>query len=394
MSNEWMKNVVMVSGREFGDRSTFGWDPIGGTIRSVKRAGRTVGGALLKGKKTAISVVNKIPLVGKPLAAGTELMAGAIGIQLETAARIANGDRIDKAAYNTLKSRVKAVKTAAPFAAAILGGTGLGSGAEAAIATGNAASKGIAIGPDVLTAARHELGNKEAIAAFDQTYNVLVNNAPVSNKAIGSAVALTKTVMGGKANGSALNSLLSGLSSEQQKGVKAGLSLGTGKILQQNTRKLVSSDGFMTTLLAVGKGEIEKDPVTKLAAVELRHKPEIQKGFLKGLGFLAHRATPAALDAARSALTPAERAGFDIAGSIRIGQLVKPQASGESPAKKLGIYLAEGTKGMKPEVRKNILQSVKQPAMLEGVRKGLAEEKGLIEKFIDWLVGRDQFKAA
>jgi len=396
MSNDWMKNVVAVSGREFcEERSTFGWDPIGGIVRTVKRTGKAIGKAVKGGKRTAINVAEKIPIVGKPLAAGTELMTGAIGIQIETAARIASGERVDKAAYNTLKSRVKAAKTAAPYAAAIIGGGGVGTGAEGPIAAGNAASKGLPIGPEVLKAARHELVSPEAISAFDQTYNALVNKAPVSNPKIGQAVELTKNVVSGKANGSRLDSILLGLSSEQQKGVKSGLAFGTGKNLQSATRKMVTSPSFMTNLMNKGRTEIEKDPVTKLAAVELRHRPEVQKGFLKGVGFLAHKANPAALDAARSALNAEERAGFDVAGSIRVGQITRQLPAKLAPAEKLGTYLAAGTAGMKPDARKNILQSVKDPKMIAGVRKELQNNPhGIIERFFNWLLGKDELKAA
>jgi hypothetical protein len=386
MHNDWLTNVVLAAGKPYQEPTDVGFDL--NPINAVKKVGKAIGRTVRKASKTVRGTLEKIPVAGPTLSAAWSLNpVGSAALVVGTAGKIAEGERIDKAAYGALKSRVKDVKTVLPLASALIGMPSVGAGAEGAIAAGNAISKTMPLGKPALDAVRSELGkNSEALAAFDISMAMFEGRPTSDNAAIKKAVGIAGETLKGK-SGAAFDAALAPLNSNQKRGVKSAVAFYTAQKVQQGTRTGVKDSLNIFQLL--GARQKEKDPVLKLAHQELRFKPESQKGFSTALGLLMHKANPTAVVAARDALTPEQRKGFDMGASIRVGQLSAPLGPDTTPREKLGYYLTRGTEGLKPEARKQIIQSVRDPVMVRGVRKGLNEEnKSILDKVIEFIFGK------
>ncbi len=391
MHNDWLVNVVAAAGKPYSEPTDIGFSlnpvkAVKGTVRSIARVGRKV-------QKTTSKALKKIPVMGPTLDAAWSMgpIGGALTIA-SMAGRVANGDRIDRVAYDALKKRVKDVKTVLPLATMIIGAGGgppIAPGAEGVVAAGNAISKAMPIAKPALDAVRAELGKKspDALKAFDLTLTVLNGSATTATipAPIKEAGKILSATLAGKPAGN-LDAAIAGLPTVQKNGVKTALTFYTAQKVQGSTR-----DNTVTTLptfVKIGNIQIGKDAVLKLAEQELRHKPEVQKGFSAAVGVLAHKANPTAVIAARDAMTPEQRKGFDIGASVRVGQLAAPLKPEIKPREKLGFYLAKGSEGLKPEARKQILQSVQDPTMVKGVRMALTEEhKGIFERIVEFFLG-------
>jgi hypothetical protein len=392
MHNEWLTNVVLASGKPYCEPTDVGFDL--NPVHAIKKVGKTIGKVARKVRGTVAGSLKRIPAVGPTLSAAWNLNPiGSALLVTDTVGKVSEGQRVDKAAYGALKERVKDIKTVLPLATTLIGMPSVGAGAEGAVAAGNAISKTFPIGKPVLDAVRGELGKApEAVKAFDTAYAMFQGLPTADNPTIKNAVAIAKSTIGGK-SGAAFDSTIATLTPDQKKGVKSAVSLCTAQMVQKSTRD--QTKNALPAFFKIGNLHKEKDPVLKLAHQELRHKPDVQKGFAVALGILTHKANPTAIIAARDALEPEERKGFDIASSIRVGQLARPLPTGTKPREKLGYYLSKGSEGLKPEARKQILQSVKNPEMLKGVRKGLHEnDTNWFHKVVEFFLGKTAIEKA
>lgn len=382
-NSPFLQNVLLVSGR--GHESSMGLDL--NPIHAVKAVGRAVGNAvgtvtrpLSSANAMIMRNLKKIPIVGPPLKYTVQLGMGTALI--DTTDKIAHGKRIDKVAYETVSDHVKAVEGLAPFAALIVGAAGggsVGSGAEGVAATGNIAAKGPAISDTVVTTAMNEIppAGREV---FKQAFAGISQGAMPTNAQVAEAVKVTNDVLDNKGGSDNLDRVIANFSPDQQKGIRAGLAFGVGKKIQKTKRSAIPH--MLPSFINIGRSKAETSAVVKLGAQELRHRPEMQKGFFAALGFLHHKQTPTTVEAMRESLPTNARAGFDMAAALKIGQLAHPLPSSVTPREQMGYYLAKGSVGMKPSARHDILKTVADPTMLKGVRKGLNEDHVSIWKRI------------
>lgn len=391
---DWLSNVVLAAGKPYAEPTDIGFSLNPG--KAIAGIGRSARRVLKKVHKTTTGALKKIPVVGAPLTAVWNLTPiGATYKVVDLAGKICDGERIDKAVYESFKNHVKDIRTVAPYVLAIVGTPALGAGAEALFAGANALAKGMQVAKPVVDGVRQELGKSPAaLKAFDTTVGVFDGVASLGSvdPGITKAVGIMKGTMEGKA-GTGLDAVLAAMPKDEAKGVKTALTMLATRKIQEGTRK--ASALSVPMFFKAGNLAKEKDSVLKLAHQELRHKPEVQKGFNVAVGLLSYKANPTAIIAARDALEPEQRKGFDIGSSIRVGQLSQPLPPSTPPREKLGYYLTKGSEGLKPEARKQILQSVKDPVMVKGVRKGLKEsDKTLWQHIVEFVMGKSAIEKA
>lgn len=413
-TSPWLKNVVLVAGKPLSSADVGGiFDDIvkapGRVVKSVsKTVGRTatslsrgqIGRALTKDFAPGVSgsinetskALRSVPAIGSALDFSFKASPmGRFGSveMLRGAAKIASGEKVNRVVYDGFKEKLKGTQEVLPFVSAIIGMPGVGKGAEATVASGNAVSKGLPIGDKTLVAIKSALP-PEARAGFDAAFNSLTGGA-ITGKNISAGAQLIRDVVAGKKDGVNMDTILANLPPKEKQGVKLGYTVGLAKTLQAKTREGIRDAGG--NFLAEGQQLSEKNTVLKLAAQELRFNRDVQEGFYKAVGFLSHKANPTAVDTMRDTLSANGKKGFDIAASIRIGQVAHPTSG--TPRERVGYYLTKGSLGMNPTNREALLKNIKTPEMLKGVRVALNEDRpGVISRFLAWLMGKELVPAA
>lgn len=375
----WFENVVLVTGRDV--KSDMGFS-IGHVFKGIART--------VQKRTSQISAkLHSIPVVGPPLDFSFRFSTNAELIS--AAAKIAQGKNVKASLYDALKERVKITKEVAPFAMAAVGAP-VGNGAEGVIANGNALSKGPVIGDATVQAVANDLP-VEGRKIFQDTIVSFTTGKEADNPIVQKAVNLSKAVLAGKQNGNDFDGIIASLSDAAKKGVQVGISLGVAKKIQGSERSGIkdSQDNYYKD----GMIEKEKNPIVKLVAQELHYKPDVYKGYIKTLGFLKYKGNPASVTAMREALPNNEKLGFDVAASLKIGMLGKPQSNESTPRKRVGFYLAQGSKGMPTAKRKQVIASVTSPEITVGIRAGLKDEKPSIwKRIINFVLGKDAIQQA
>ena len=401
--NEWMSNVLAASGK--GPESDVGslWGDITHPGRVIKRTVNVaketvskVGQGNIRGAVKGVgrhasatsrdiaAGLSGVPAVGPGLHALYQLSPA---VQITLAANIAAGKRIDRAAYEALKTRIKAYQDIAPYAQTVISFVpGVGQGISGAIGAANALSKGQPISEAMIQGVRGALpGGPMAQAAFDVAVagiqgkpltEVALSALPLDPEqkklVIASALAAKDIAEGKNVSESLYTRGRVLLPPEAQKALDIGVAIAQGQKLQK-----IAKDQIVQTLpqlVAIGAHEIGGDEVLKSGLDALKNNPEVAKGFATGVGFLKHKATPAALIEIRKNLPPAVKKGFDIAASAQVGKVALPLPKKIPPAQRFGYYVTQGLHGGNPKTNAAMAETlIKHPEVKKGMKAAARE---------------------
>lgn len=388
MANDWSRAAVLASGRSsFGDDDD---SDFGGLFSSIKKAVKGAGNVVKSVGKVSTSIgakISKVPVVGKGLHAVYTF--GPAGI-INSAARVAKGDRLDKVFVGHFKAKLDAARDLAPYVQTIVSFVpGVGQGVSGAIGAGVALSRGRPITEALIAGARGALpGGPVSAAAFDVAI-AAAQGKPISEvalqaiplppdqkKLVVQAAMAAKDIAAGKnvaasvySRGQAL------LPPEAQKAMQVAVAMGTAKNLQDAMKKGAATAA--PALLEVGVKTIKKDPVLKAGMASFKGQPQVQKGFAVGSGIAKFKFSPTELNGVRGRLAPEVKKGFDIAMSAHIGKVLSPNVPKNiKPAVRFGFYAERGLKSAKPKNRVAMEETlVKNPEVRRGAAIALKVNK-------------------
>lgn len=368
------------------------------TVGNITKAGTHagIGNANLanasKELSKAIHKVSSIPVLGSIIGATT-------GLHLVSAVNdIANGQRVDRAAINTLKKKIGDYKAVAPYAASVVSFVpGIGPGVGAGIAAGAALAEGKRWSEVAIEAAKGAIpGGNIAKAVFDATQAAVRGKSidqigiaalPIDDKskaAITAAVALTKDLASGKRVDQALFArvndalaiagvkgktaqlissgakLAKGVASGQRldralmdrvddamklagpeilKAVQVGAAIGTARKLQDTVMKAIAAPQAVDALQNLGHAEILKNAVLQ-KGISMSNSPEFRKGFQAASGLMSGKKIDEAMILGlRNSLPGEARKGFDSATSYFIGknEVAKKPPGKRNPPPRKGV---------------------------------------------------------
>ena len=295
----------------------------------------SIGGDIVHGLNTVTrlpakavkATFGKIPGIGGPINSLMKLSpAAALG---DLTAKVASGERIDKAFLKVAKGQIAAARDIAPYVQTVMSIVpGVGTGIAAAIAAGTALADGRTITDAVLSSVKGALpGGALAAGAFDMAV------------AVGKGTRLDKA---------AVNAAISQLPPAARKGATVALQLARGKnvkeVLLREVQKTLpagaAQEAFDVGIAMVAGRNIQSAVVNKLASksgVDLlnKHGANLLKGspfirkFAKGLSAPAQAGYQVAMGAigasgvnahamaaAREKLGRGQRTGFDHAVKV------------------------------------------------------------------------------
>ncbi len=368
------------------------------TVGNITKAGTHAGignvnlANASKELSVAIHKVSHIPVLGSILGATT-------GLHLVSAVNdVANGQRVDRAAINTLKKKIGDYKAVAPYAASVVSFVpGIGPGVGAGIAAGAALAEGKRWSEVAIEAAKGAIpGGNIAKAVFDATQAAVRGKSldqigiaalPIDDKskaAITAAIALTKDLASGKRVDQALLSrvtdltaiagvqgkaaqlissgaaLAKGVASGQRldralmdrvddamniagpellKAVQVGAAIGTARKLQDTVMKAIASPQAVDALQNLGHAEILKNAVLQ-KGIAMSDAPEFRKGFQAASGLMSGKKVDEAMILGlRNSLPGEARKGFDSATSYFIGknEVAKKPPGKRNPPPRKGV---------------------------------------------------------
>jgi hypothetical protein len=306
--------------------------------RVVKKAGKTVnraGRAVKRTVKKARRAVGKLPVVGKPLQAATDIV---LLNNAEFLGEVLDGKRIDRAAMGNVRATVKDVKDVAPYAKTVLTMVpGVGTAASAAIAAGFALAEGQPINEVILSGVRGALPGGEAVrVSFDIAVKVgkgktldkvAIESVPgLSEKertALKEATTLARNLAKGKRIDEALyQSTMKVLPKNVRKAVQTGIALGKGASVQSQIRANMGNVAGQVAKVGLekikGKKKGEGDKELEAGSKDLT--VEQQVGFSTATGLMLYQVAPIEVQAIRAQLSAEAKVGFDLAIAAHLGQ--------------------------------------------------------------------------
>lgn len=352
---------------------------VGGAIKGVAKAGRTLGKEL-----------GKVPVVGSGLKGVYNLTLNA---PFQVASDIAKGERLDRVGMKALKSQVANVKAVAPYAQTVIGLVpGIGQSINAGLGAGLALAGGQPLSKALLAGIKGALpGGMIAQAAFDVGQSA-IEGKPITSIGLSAlpiptdqkkAIALGLDAAARIAKGERVDkailvqaeSAMLMLPPEARTGLNLGIAVAQGKNLQKIALKSIQP-AALGALQKGGLNLIKASPVLASADKVLLH-PEERAGFSMGVGMMAHKVRPFDAAAIRHKLTLQQRKGFDMAIATRSGMSkTKPSVTAKmhktlSPAQALGFYTMAGLKGGTSNT-KNLAKVVVNPISPTSVGAQLA----------------------
>lgn len=293
---------------------------LGGAVKGVAKAGRSVGRA-----------VGKVPVIGKGLKGVFDLTANA---PLQLAGKVASGQRLDRVAISTMQSQIKAAKSVAPYAQAVLSAVPVvGTGINAGLSTGLALASGRPLTAALMAGVRGALpGGAIAGAAFD-VGKAAVEGKPLSSVALAAlpvdpkarqAIAMGLNAAGRIAKGQRVDdaimrqadAAMNLLPKVQRDALKTGIAVAQGQNLQKIAIRHVRPEA-VETLRRAGAVRLQGLPSVLARGKALPN--EAQPGFAAAIGMLAAKpAAPFQVAAIRANLPAVQRAGFDAAVSTYV----------------------------------------------------------------------------
>jgi hypothetical protein len=212
--------------------------------QAIQKAATTVVNTAKSYATHALNAVTSIPLIG-PLAQATTSM---LTQPLQIAEQLAKGGRIDRVAFNSLKTAIANAKTVAPYAQAVLSFVpGVGQGLSGAIGAAAALASGQSINEAMLAAVKGALpGGPLAQSAFsvatdamqgkpitDIALNAIPGMTPAQKNAVKSAVSIAQSIAKGQNVQTGLaDALMKQLPPDAAKAIQLGIALGHAKSIQ------------------------------------------------------------------------------------------------------------------------------------------------------------------
>ena len=407
MANDWNRAVVLASGRSsFGDDddSDFGFS-FPNPIKAIKKVGKVVSGATASiGAK-----IKSVPVVGTGLHAVYKLGPAAV---IETTAKIAKGENIEKSVIGHFKGQLNAARDVAPYVQTVVSFVpGVGQGISGAIGAGVALSRGQPISQAIIEGVRGALpGGPVTAAAFDVAMAAAQGKSidevalqaiplpPDQKKMVVQAAMTAKDIASGKnVAKSVYDRGQKLLPPEAQKAMQVAVAMGTAKNIQDAMKKGASE--AVPALLYMGVKTIAKDPVLRAGLDTVKNDPDAKKGFEVGSGIAKFKFSPIELNTIRGKLAPEAKKGFDIALSAHVGKItskkkVPPKAD---PAVKFGFFAQQGLRIAKPKNKKAMQKTLSQnPKVRAGVIRAVqvnnkekqVRKMGLLARLKYLLTGR------
>ncbi len=358
------------------------WDK--NATSTAGRALAAASNAIGEGIGDVADLASHIPIIGG-------LLHGVLGIvsgPFTFTASMLEGERIDHALLDDLRSKVTAYQEIAPYAATIVSFVpGIGSGVAGAIAASTALMQGMPIDKAVMAGVRGALpGGAAARAAFDLSVaavsgdniisaggDALIEAAGLPPQAKNALNVIYRASKGENIPKAVLENAYSLMpSDETRQAMQAAVAVAYGKKLQdavkeqlsnltvsqvdklrnigaqyvaatplyQNTVKLLESANPQQLQKSVSKGfelSLSATPSGVRAGYNLTSAVTginpVREGFNLGIGLVSHvGVTKEAIDGLRKKLTPQQLKGFDAALSTHIAAVVAPAMPEPSPA--------------------------------------------------------------
>jgi hypothetical protein len=354
------------------------WDK--NAVSTAGRALASVSGAIGEGIGDLADLASHIPLVGG-------LLHGVLGIAtgpFTFTASMLNGERLDHALLDDLKSKVSAYQEIAPYAATIVSFVpGLGSGVAAGIAASTALMQGMPIDQAVIAGVKSALpGGAAAQAAFTLTVaavsgdnliqaggNALIDAAGLPEQAKVALDVIYRASKGENIPKAALEDAYKLMPTDETKqAVQAAVAVALGKRLQDVARDQLANltAKQVDTLKSIGAKAVTEVPLYQQTvallekanpeqiiksggqfvvsatptnvkagynlAATVTHINPVRQGFNLGIGLVTHAGvSKEALEGLRKKLTGAALKGFDAAVSTHIGAVIAPPPPEPSP---------------------------------------------------------------
>lgn len=377
------------------------------------------------------AAARQIPVVGKPLGTAIGLSTGPI----KFADAVASGERIDRAALQSLKKAVADVRGLAPYAQIVAASVpGIGTGVAVGIAAGSALADGRPVNEAVVSACKAaipggaagqmafsaavaagqggspgDIAKQTAIAALPPVQRTQIQAAmevasaaaggkPLDKAALAAATSSldpqTRDIAGGwigkpGANSKVYDALTQGLTPEVKRALVSGVALGFAKERQRDLQSAAASPQARDALIALGKGAIAKSEVLRVAQAQVPDRA----AFELGIGLMQCCDVPrgAVLQFRDSLKKGRSQLSFDSALTIHVGATTSsPHARGTSAKRRVGYYSVVGSLTGSKQQRAGIVKTLakRDPEAALGVAVAVKEvrrRRSLWRRIVEWL---------
>jgi len=408
------------------------WKSLAKVAGTIVLAPITVTNTVAKGVG---SVVKEIPVIGSPLASVINLGNAPIDL-IE---HIAEGDRIDQAVLNNIKSQVKDVKEIAPYAKMVVSLVpGVGTAVSAALAAGSALCTGQSITSALVEGIKGAIpGGALAQTAFNISNDVIsgkslddtvVNALPLSSSqkdALKTTVSMAKQLASGKnVVKTVLTTAQAQLPQDVRDAINIGLAIGFAQTQQpgsgavpivyegihgpldpsafnvpewtthinpnqgpqdpsafnppEYTKTMVNQEAVC---IDIGKTIVPYNLVLKAGLYTLTNQNDVN-GYYAGIGLMYHTATPAEIEKFYNILNPADLNGFNIGAAAVVGiKHLKPTGN---YLLDFGCAVAYGLNGAPEDTKLAVVSQIGQnPTVKAGILEvAKARSAGIIHKLL------------
>lgn len=314
---------------------------------------------------------------------GGPLVKAAVTMGVETIQRVAKGERIDLQSLGQTASGIASSALGLPIAAknalvagvAVMGTIASGKPIDKILADN--AIKALPISDSAKKAMTEasaislDLGHgKRLDTAMIGRINAVTSALPATHPlhdSIKTGLTLTRKAGQGKAEQTMATALQSGLGdalvsmgaqtlpSDVQKGIKAGVGLGSGSVFQGKRKQSLAK---VSGKLAESGIQLAKTSPVFTEARKLAATKGSSKGFDLGSGLLQQQVGTFDVATVRDSLPAAQKLGFDMALATRIGVVANPKPPTLSPAAHAGHAIALGMQSYVPERKAALMQTI------------------------------------
>ena len=316
--------------------------------------------------------VMKIPIIGPGLHGALLILESDLTAPLNIAVGIAQGKRVDRVLAGVAKKQLQGIHEIAPYVQSVISFVpGIGPGISGAIGAGLALAEGKRWDEVALAAAKGAVpGGPIAAMAFEmgkgavehKPISEIIAHAagtgldlpPAATTAISTALdGVQKMLKGERIDHAFVDAAVDNLKSLPgippavqtaiNSGLGVGMALGHAASMQKHKAKLITNN--IDKLALEGQKFVDQDP-TSTAAQALVQDGDGRKGFAVGVYVTAHESGESDLKAARDALSPAGKLGFDSALALHVGRVTTdPTTLPKAPSQQAGLLITNGLRG-------------------------------------------------
>jgi hypothetical protein len=314
---------------------------------------------------------------------GGPLVKAAVTMAVETIQQVAKGQRIDLQSISKTATGIASSALGLPIAAknalvagvAVMGNIAAGKpldktltdGAILALPISGPAKKAMT---DASALSLDLAKGKRIDAALTSRINAIASALPPSNPlhdTIKTGLDAARKAGTGKGEQVMLAALQSGigdslvsmgaqtLPADVQKGIKAGVGLGSGVVFQAQRANQIPK---ITGKLRESGIQLAKSSPMFTAARKLATAKGATEGFDIGSGLLEQQIGTFDLGAVRNSLDANQKLGFDMAAAARVGAVTNPKPPTLSPAAHAGNAITLGMQSYEPDKKAVIMQTI------------------------------------